>query len=341
MSKEIKISVIIPTHNRLDKLMHTLSSLMDQKIFGADYEIIVVDDGSTPPVILSETSNKPNCKLVRLEKAGRSAARNSGATMAQGQMIIFIDDDMQVEQDFLAEHLAAHLKSPNALRIGAIHLPEESKKTPFGKFRHNLEQHCIPQNEEQPCPPNFCAAGNMSMARERFLALDGFDRAIDSGEDQDFALRHTENKGEIVFVPKAEAIHCDNALDIRSYCQRAEWGMKNIKPFCERYPNFPDNIEREHINGAIRFGREPLGLSLRKALKLVLILKPILETLFFLALALERIAPDSTTLDRTYRMLLGAHLLRGYRDGMKQTSISHSMSPTSHQRSADRLEAEG
>lgn len=340
MSDEIKISVIIPTHNRPDKLIRTLSGLMDQEIVGADYEIIVVDDGSTPPVSLSETSNKYSCKLVRSEKLGRSAARNSGATAAKGQMIIFIDDDMQVEQDFLAEHLAAHLESPDALRVGAIHLPEESRKTPFGKFRHDLEQHCVPQSGEESCAPNFCAAGNMSMARERFLALGGFDKSIDSGEDQDFALRHTESKGEIVFVPKAEAIHCDDALDIRSYCQRAEWGMKNIMPFSQRYPNFPDNVERERVNGVIRFGREPLGISLRKALKLILIFKPVLETLFFIASALERIAPDSAVLDRTYCLLLGAHLLRGYRNGMRQTAISRSGSSANHQMPSERIEAE-
>lgn len=339
---EVKISVIIPTHNRPDKLRETLSCLREQSIPAMDYEIIVVDDGSVPEVSLkdiSDINDGPSQRLVRLEKVGRSAARNSGARAARGGLLLFLDDDMRVGRDFLAAHLAARAEWPQALRVGVIYLPVEILTSPFGKFRHNLEQECVPLNRGPVTMRNFCAAGNMAIARERFFDLGGFDHAIESSEDQDLALRHTASGGEIVFVPEAEAIHCDGALDIRSYCQRSEWGMKNMLPFCYRYPDWPDNIERERVNGPVRFGREPLRESIRKTIKLALAIQPALETLFFAASLLEHIAPRGAALDRVYRLLLGVHLLRGYRKGIKGTT-SGQPSAISKQGAVDGLKAE-
>jgi GT2 family glycosyltransferase len=107
--------------------------------------------------------------------------------------------------------------------------------------------------------PNFCAAANMSIPRNLFQGLGGFDCAITSSEDQDLAMRHTAKGGLIAFLPEAEAVHHDNALDIRSYCRRAEWGIENMLPFCHRYPELPDNIERAMVNGLPRWGEEPSG----------------------------------------------------------------------------------
>ena len=69
----------------------------------------------------------------------------------------------------------------------------------------------------------------------------GFDAVLASSEDQDLALRHTATGGRIAFVPEARVVHCDSALDIRSYCRRAEWGAEHMIPFCRRYPDWPAN----------------------------------------------------------------------------------------------------
>jgi hypothetical protein len=164
---------------------------------------------------------------------------------------------------------------------------------------------------------NLCTAANMSLTRDLFLGIGGFDDAIVSGEDQDFALRHTASGGRIVFWPEATAIHCDTSLDIRSYCLRNEWGSKHMIPFCRRYPDRPDNVERYRRNGPLRFGREPFKQSLRKTVKSALAVKAVREVLFFIAGLLERVAPNGPVLERVYRLLLGAHIFRGYRAGLR------------------------
>lgn len=314
----VKATVIIPTHNRLEKLANTIACLKQQTLAATDYEIIVVDDGSSPPVVLPNEAEGPRSEVVRLEGLERSAARNAGAVAAHGGLLVFVDDDMIAGPDFLAAHLQAHREWPGAIAVGAIRLPDEGLKRPFGRFRQKLEQHFAPQSRGPISTPNFCAAANMSIPRDWFYRLGGFDLTMVSSEDQDLALRHTARGGAIAFLPEAMAVHLDSALDIRGYCRRAEWGSENMLPFCRRYPEWPENIQRERVNGQPRWRGEALSQSLRKMCKYALALKPAREILFGAAFLLERLAPDSWALDRVYRLLLGIHILRGYRRGLRR-----------------------
>jgi GT2 family glycosyltransferase len=316
MSK-VKASVIIPTHNRHDKLAETLAGLKQQQLEKTEYEIIVVDDGSAPPVVVGESEQGPAIKLERTEGVERSAARNRGAAIASGERLIFVDDDASVDSDFVAAHLRAHAEWPEALVVGSVNLPEEAMTKPFARFRQRLERQGLPLRRGPIETRNFCTASNMSISLDRLKDLGGFDATIVSGEDQDLALRYTAQGARIVFIPEADVIHRDDALDIRSYCRRAEWGSLRMIPFCQRYPALPENIERERVNGRMHIGREPVLLSLRKLVKRILAAKLIVEVEFAIASLLERLAPTGRALDRVYRLLLGAHILRGYRKGLK------------------------
>lgn len=318
----VKASVIIPTHNRQDKLVETIACLKRQQLEETEYEIIVVDDGSNPAVVVGESQEGPMIRLERTEGVERSAARNYGALIARGDLLIFVDDDISVEPDFVAAHLRAHAEWPGALVVGSVNLPEEAMVKPFARFRQRLERQGLPHSRGPTGIRNFCTAANMSISRDLLQVLGGFDVSIASGEDQDLALRHTGRGGRIVFLRDAIAVHRDDALDIQSYCRRAEWGSLHMLDFCRRYPDLPDNVERERINGPSMLGQEPLRQSLRKQIKLGLTLKPVIGALIGVAWLLERIGPNSRVLDRVYRFLLGAHILRGYRKGLRHSTIS-------------------
>jgi glycosyltransferase involved in cell wall biosynthesis len=315
----MKVSIVIPTHNRLEKLRETVEKLRGQDFPSEDYEIVVVDDGSNPPVAFEkEFTVAPNIKIIRLEGEERSVARNTGAREAHGELLIFIDDDIAVKSDFVEKHWQAHQEFSDALAVGEILLPAESQNTPFGRFRQRLEKDGIPRQRGLVAEKNFCTAQNMSIIKSDFLNLKGFTEDIVSSEDQEFALRHTAQGGNVVFLPEASAIHNDNALDIRGYCQRNEWGSRLMLPFYERYPDFPPNVEREKVNGLVKWGKESVGISIRKMVKTMLASKLSVAILFKTADALEKIAPDSSILDKIYRLLLGAHIFRGYRVAMKE-----------------------
>jgi GT2 family glycosyltransferase len=316
--RNVRLSVIVPTHNRHASLSKTLERLRYQDIHREHYEIVVVDDGSTPPLALSPNDQGPACSVVRLEGAERSAARNRGADAARGEVLVFLDDDMTVGPDFLSAHLRGHEEWQGTLVVGAVRLIEEAIATPFGRFRQNIEQQNVPRSRGLTSIPNFCTAANMSIPRNVFVDAGGFDESLASAEDQDLALRHTARGGQIAFIPEAVAIHNDDSLDIRSYCRRVEWGMENMVPFCRRHPDWPDNVARDRVNGVVRISREPLSQSGRKLIKFALRLRPADETLFGAAWVLEHVAANSGMLDRVYRVLLGTHIFKGYRRGLKR-----------------------
>ncbi|MFY9572173.1 MAG: glycosyltransferase, partial [Blastocatellia bacterium] len=252
------------------------------------------------------------------EGVERSVARNKGAAAARGEKLVFVDDDMTVAHDFLSSHLKAQYEWPGALVVGGVRFSDNVLATPFGSFRKRLEQRGTPGIRGLTSRHNFCTAANLSVSRDSFRSLGGFDDLLRSGEDQDLALRHTSRGGQIAFIPEAEAIHNDSALDLRSYCRRAEWGAEHMVPFCKRYPEWPDNVERDRVNGPIQWDRVPISHNLRKLLKQAITLKPAIAVGFAIAEILERIAPASAVLDRIYRLLLGAHILRGYRKGLRR-----------------------
>jgi GT2 family glycosyltransferase len=315
---DLKVSVIIPTHNRPDKLADTVACLKQQNLAPGEYEIIVVDDGSSPAVEMKQVAELPRFTLVRLEGLERSAARNSGAAIARGSLLVFVDDDGTVGSDFLASHLHAQAEWPGALGVGAVSLPNELLATPFGRFRQELERRNVPTARGLTPTRNFCTAQNMSIPKSRFDELGGFKPDISSGEDQELGLRHTAHQGQIVFLPEAETIHNDSALDIRSYCRRSEWGMEHMVPFCQHQPDWPDNVDRDRVNGLVRIVREPLSLSARKLIKSGLSFRPVTYALFGAAWVLEQLTTNSVILDRVYRLLLGVHILKGYRRGLKR-----------------------
>ena len=95
MSNVVKISVVIPTYNKLPRLRLTLLSLEYQSIEPSWYEVVIVDDGSTDGTVAycNSVQKRMNIKVISIENNGRSFARNIGVKNAEGKWIIFIDDD--------------------------------------------------------------------------------------------------------------------------------------------------------------------------------------------------------------------------------------------------------
>lgn len=105
-----RVSVILPTRDRLDKLRCALASVERQRF--RDFEIIVVDDGSTDDTASWLHSQCFTAQVLRMETTGGAAhARNQGLARARGELIEFLDDDDLWPPAYLeaqVEHLDAH-----------------------------------------------------------------------------------------------------------------------------------------------------------------------------------------------------------------------------------------
>lgn len=126
------ISIVIPTYNRLPILRKCLTALekqnLDSKII-QEYEIILVDDGSTDNTlewIAENQSNFPHLKIWQQNHQGPAAARNLGIEKSQGDTIVFIDSDLVVTEKFLQSHAdalisgAENIKSDRVFTYGAV-----------------------------------------------------------------------------------------------------------------------------------------------------------------------------------------------------------------------------
>ena len=109
-----RISVVIPTYNRAEMLMSALAALEEQSLDAGDYEVVVVDDGSTDATPDLVTALRPGFRLTyrRIGHRGISVAKNVGTLAARSPLVLYADDDDQADRDLLAEHLAAHAAEP-------------------------------------------------------------------------------------------------------------------------------------------------------------------------------------------------------------------------------------
>ena len=103
------VSVVIPTYNRRPILEKCLDALERQRFEGGldQYEVVVVDDGSTdgtPAWLREQVGRFPHVRLVEQQHGGPAEGRNRGVDHAKGDVIVFIDSDLVVTESFLACH---------------------------------------------------------------------------------------------------------------------------------------------------------------------------------------------------------------------------------------------
>ena len=183
MSKPL-VSVIIPTFNRGYCLEESIRSVLEQSFI--DFELVVVDDGSTDNT--SELVRRfPAVKLIRLEEnRGVSFARNRGVVEAQGDWVGFLDSDDLWEQGKLATQVKWIERHPDLQMVytDEIWIRNGVRVNPMNKHRKysgDIFRYCLP----------LCIVSPSSvLLRTKVLSeVGGFDESMPVCEDYDLWLR--------------------------------------------------------------------------------------------------------------------------------------------------------
>ena len=210
------VSVIIPTYNRAEKVCRNVAALSGQTMPLSRFEVIVVADGCEDQTAAMLRSLDLSFRLRVIEQtlAGASKARNAGADVAEGALLVFLDDDMRADDGLLEAHWQEQ-QAGTALLVGFFSTPAKYRSDELfaasanawwdGRFRR------LGQTGYRHTFRDVCT-GNMSVARSSFLDTSGFDEEIGrwAGEDYEFGLRWLEKGGKIRYCRTARSWHQDN-----------------------------------------------------------------------------------------------------------------------------------
>jgi glycosyltransferase involved in cell wall biosynthesis len=204
------VSVVIPTYNNVRVLARTLDALLAQTFPPDRYEIVVIDDGSTDGTaeMVRRVCGPVSIRYVAQPNSGRAAARNLGARVARGRIVLFLDSDFFADPALLAEHVKHY--PPDARRIGiqgASRTHPETLVTPFMRAREVYL-------EVPPGPPGRISlfrvsTRNLSLLRAEFMDAGGFDEAFGGygWEDIELAWRLYARGVRFTYEPRAVGDH--------------------------------------------------------------------------------------------------------------------------------------
>jgi len=209
----MKASVIIPTYNRKNTLVKILSCYIEQSQPEEDYELVVIDDGSIDATseifqglsdlklnLQSKVVDKHidkikifkmgkleirttipgikriNVKYIKISRSGRSIARNIGIAFSSYPLIIFADDDIFVEHDFIKKHIKEHNINDKLVVMGKV-IHTKDINNPFSA-RWKLKD----------INTAFLSTGNASVLKRHLIKADLFDEGYSVYGWEDFDL---------------------------------------------------------------------------------------------------------------------------------------------------------
>lgn len=203
-----EFSVIIPTHERGETICACLDSLCRLDYPHERFEVIVVDDGSreSPHELVERYADRLPIQFERASHAGPAAARNVGAGIARGAVLVFVADDCRPEPGWLRA-LARHFADRPATAASGQVL-NSTPESRCAEAAQLLNEYLGSWFNTEERGVGFCTPNNLAVPADSFRALGGFDPHFAyAGEDRDFCARWNEAGLRIAPCPDAVVQH--------------------------------------------------------------------------------------------------------------------------------------
>ena len=219
----IRLSLIIPTHNRSERLIAALESVIRQDLPAADWECVVVSNNSTDDTVArfgDFAARYPglNLRLVTEDGPGVSYARNRGIAETSAPLLVFIDDDERINPGFLRAYADFFDAHPDAVVAGGRIIAEYVTGRPAWLSKYTEMPIANPMDfgdAVRPFPAGRVpGGGNMAFRRSAALRYGGFDpslgrvgRMLIGGAENDFFERLMRGGETCWYVPGAVMWH--------------------------------------------------------------------------------------------------------------------------------------
>lgn len=249
-----ELSVIIATFNRAERLRCCLDALGGQSLAHSHFEVVVVVDGAKDTTMAMLASLEPRFRLrvVWQENSGQAAALNRGIAEADGRLCLFLDDDIVVAPECLAEHLRVQQETGQTVGVGQLTLAVPEDAGWYARaFAEGWRRHYQDLNTgATQLSWEDCYSGNMSAPRAELLACGGFDTRLPRGFDVELASRlelagcvlrylpaaigcQDEQKG---FRELSRDVEAAGASDFKRFAREQSAGSWDLQSFGSSHP---------------------------------------------------------------------------------------------------------
>lgn len=220
------VSVIIPSYNRPKSLAECLSALNLQETI-LNYEVLVIDDGSQVPLTdhINTSDFRFPLRILRQENQGPGAARNYGVQEAQGEIILFTDDDCQPDKHWV-QSMAEAVK-PQVM-VGGL-TKNALEFNPYSMASQWLIDALYTYFEGTRL--FFLTSNNMACRKDDFLELGGFDASLfetSAGEDREFTTRWIYKGWEVMLNRDAYIYHYHAQTLTSFYQMHSKYGRAAV-----------------------------------------------------------------------------------------------------------------
>lgn len=323
------VSVVIATFNRREAVVPTVEALFRQDYPWDRLEVVVVDDGSRDGTaeVVAGLPGPFSLRVFSQENRGVSEARNRGAWEASGELLVFLSDDLLVPGDFIREHVRAHRAVTHAWVVGGFRQLSDTYRVPFGRFVNHLEDRFQAGRMGKEIAPGireyFITARNLSLPREEFVDLGGFDtRFRTTCEDQDLFHRARSRGVRVVYNERIQALHNEQATTLHRYGMFQRKGARDTVRLLRKYPGVHDHAPVAAVNGPVNWRMDGLRGSLKKLLKRILSPDPPLALLRGVTRVMEWVGLPDRVLFRVYQAILSLYIFRGWREGLTSEELN-------------------
>ena len=213
--QDIKISTIIPAFNEEEHIANTINALKSFAPEGT--EIIVVDNGSTDqtPKIAEELG----AQVIIKTDSSIAGLRNAGVERCSGEILVFIDADVSVTQEwgaFFSSQTIHNLKSNPIQITGSRCLAPQNDEL--------LNKHWFSLLTSYEAP--YINSGHLITTRELFNKINGFSAELKTAEDYDFCMKAKAAGASLINEPKLPVIHYGYPNTYEGFIRRERWHGK-------------------------------------------------------------------------------------------------------------------
>ncbi|MFC2171619.1 glycosyltransferase family 2 protein [Acidobacteriota bacterium] len=208
------ISIVTPTYNRKDLLLRHLKALEKQTLPPNEFEVVVIDDGSTDGTDEFLRSYRPQFRFSfhHQENSGLASSRNAGIRLAAGQVVLLLDDDVMPSPELVREHIKPHRQSDDVVVIGSLPYPDDLPQDTFLWYLERIghfDLYSRKDKYEAGRPPLQPLNGNSSVRKEHLLRTGLYDERFQQygGEDVEFGFRLEKAGLKWIYAPTARGFH--------------------------------------------------------------------------------------------------------------------------------------